>query len=1145
MKDAVTIDSDIVINVNSGIYPGFKIPRSSLLPLLGTGRQLIIRSNGNFFPVVDGGFSPTGVHVGADVESANPNVVLQGLRMQNFSVGIRATNNSHNITVKRCIVSNNTNAGILVEQCTNTQLINNVVTNGDYGIVTRLCKNIALIHNTVLLNGTVGSSEAAIWAQLANNYGGGTTDTGKLYMLGNVAWNMAGNTLILFQEDLEEQAVVSNFNDWVRSGDNLIGIEKKGYVPTTPRKRRPVVTLKEWKSQGITSNPDSSPLDSKSISQDPKFLQPIRGRNKKNGVYVDLSLMPVSPVLGIVPSFYFNTTAANTWLPSYVDPSDLSTDILNNARLTAGTAAGANEKRSNSGYFGQDIFINPRDLNPRKDCDVDPLRDLIFKSLDLWFPKLTPGFFSSHEREYYLYARKNCRRLGECAVTSFRLPARVVPDRPVKVSVAGENIEDPRYIDIRGDVVLLYHFDLDIQDRTEEFELQCWIRKWDNTTDGFTYFPTHYRFKIYEGTTRYLIPPDYVSKGPVVITDDTSAPTDAEELSNREFRVQWDKEEQRAEVLFANHTNGLLNPQFGQVYGAGEATPYGWAATNSTVFTGAFFGTHRPVMGDNMCKVSASGSISQIVPITSGNYAFSWHAMATSGNSSVNLPNGTGDFLYEVRFYDADYDDTAYYVSGSYRTQEEWIRPYITFGGPDPNENKTVVINHPLSGVANHSFVPEIAAFADLRLINPGNDTLWVDATQFEQETKPTPYHQLPSLVDSTIEYETSDSEEFTDYRQSLSPIRNIFSQGFLYIPEIPAAMYGGPRIDLITTLYDYKWQDGRTRILPWARLTGKDKLRHKSVFNTVPEPPKPRIEVSHPTYVPFDIRVIPDEIVARQGNKNGVGLQAHCVNEEGNPFSLGNFFARLTEPQGRFPGWLHKKFFGAKEQLGFEVITQLDSAGAAQMLWVPPDEKTVMFVGDAPKRPRGGIEEDAISSVEVNYRAHIDFHGNVIVLDGNYNPLPTTDTSTNTNVYKPSYSQNRSIVRLKYPPTPGTVRVILGGKFLTETFVDTPDSDQFFVDHGGSQIILRGRVDAVTVEYRPSYVFINTSNPYRIQFYHDQVFGTYTGPVVIGYDAVLTLTMYVGFPTTSEFTTTSVPLIAQNYLTSQERHINSLSAEY
>jgi parallel beta-helix repeat protein len=1111
---------DITIAVDKGIYPGFSIPRGMLIPLLASGFQLIIRPQGNFFPIIDGMFSAKNVHVGADIDAANPNVLLTGLRFQNFSVGVRATLNSHNVIVKDCLVSDNTNVGILIEQCSNTILVNNIVANGDFGIVARLCNNAALLHNTVLLNGTVGEGQAAIWAQLANDYGGGQTDTGQLHLIGNIAWNMTTNpTLILFQEDLESGSVVSNFNDFVRTGDSLIGIEKKNSLPTSSRERRDVFGLKEWKGLGFT-NPNGAPLDASSISQDPKFLQPIKGRKRQNGLYIDLSLLPISPVLGIVPSLYFDTQQAAVWLPSYVDAVELlSKDILQNTRITTGTAAGANEKRSNSGYFGQDVFLSPRNLDPNKDCDVDPINDLIFKQLDLWFPRLKVGFFSSHEREYYLYAKKHSRFLGECAATEFRLPARLLPERPIKVSVAGDNIRDPRYIDLRGDSVVLYHFDLDIQDGTEEFEIQGWIRKWNKVDLAFSYFSTHYRFKINEGRTRFLIPPDYKSNGPVVVTDDASSMSDPDELANREYTVKWDADEQRAEILFANNSNMFLNAQFDSLYGEAGANPRSWSAVGANVESGQFYSGFQTVMGDNACRLEPGGSIRQMMPMTSGNWALSWHSLVTEIDSYETTTSSSPDLYYNAVLYDANYDSIGVTFEGSFAATGGWTRNYVTFGTPDPNSHVVPEIVHPVSGLGNHPDVQEIAAFADVSIHNDTSTVdLWLDALQYEEAIRPSMYHRRARFQEMTVEYETDDGEEFVDFRQAIAPVRNKMSQGFLHIPEIPASMYNGPRGGIVTTLYDVRWPEGRSEVIPWARLTGKDKLRHKQIFNTVPEKSKPVIEPVHVTFLPVDVSVNPDEVIARQDDKTGEGLEILCVNEAGNPYSLGVFLAKIKEPLGRFSGWLHKKFLGANEILSSKVIGKLDSAGSAHLLWIPPEGKSVAYVGNAPPSPAGNLG-DLISGIEVNYRVNGDYHGNIIVLDDEMNKMDVVATSTNTNTYEPSYAKNFSIIQVAYPPDPGSVKVSVDGKFLIETFVDSPNSDQFFVNYTNSQIILRGRVEQATVEYLPTYAFTNPG--------------------------MIDLEVDVYYPDGDRTITNTVPLIAQNHLVSQHRHVNVMSAEY
>jgi len=272
-----TIDRDIEVLLDKGNYAGFTIPTGALFPLMNTPYRLIIKSSGNHFPIIDFNYSPETQIVGIDVGSGNPNVTIKGLRVQYFAIGIRVGLNSHYPIVRNCIANNNRNVGIMLEQATESQAIQNVVINGDYGIVSRLCKSSTIIHNTIFQNGAisteVGKSKACVWAELANDYGNGLADTGVLHLIGNVAWNTSGRCLTLFSANVDlPGAIVSNYNDWVVGDpDDFIAIEDNAFFFGPEAEPRQVFTsLMDWKQLGYDAN---------SISQDPKFIAPVKLRS--------------------------------------------------------------------------------------------------------------------------------------------------------------------------------------------------------------------------------------------------------------------------------------------------------------------------------------------------------------------------------------------------------------------------------------------------------------------------------------------------------------------------------------------------------------------------------------------------------------------------------------------------------------------------------------------------------------------------------------------------------------------------------------------------------------------------------------------------------------------------------------------------
>ena len=147
--------------------------------------------------------------------------------------------------------------------------------------------------------------------------------------------------------------------------------------------------------------------------------------------------------------------------------------------------------------------------------------------------------------------------------------------------------------------------------------------------------------------------------------------------------------------------------------------------------------------------------------------------------------------------------------------------------------------------------------------------------------------------------------------------------------------------------------------------------------------------------------------------------------------------------------------------------------------------------------------------------------------------------------MYNTSRSSKVAVINLLYPPVPGTVQVFIGEAPLTETFVDLPNSDQYYVDYTESQIRLNREVAQARVEYIPSYVFINPNNPYRINFYHDQIFGSYVGAITVGYDAAISLNLRMLHPNLQDTFVNLFPIIIQNNLIFDDRSINRVSLDF
>ena len=1132
LSENPTIENNIEINIDRGNYAGFTIPDGALFPLFNSSYKLIIRSSGQYYPIIDFNYSDESQVVGIDVGSGNPNVEIIGLRVQFFAVGIRVGLNSHFPKVLNCLVTNNRNVGIFFEQCSESQALQNVIINGDYGIVARLCKSSSLIHNTIFQNGAIasqsGKSICCIWAELATDYGGGTSDSGFLHLIGNVAWNTTGRCLTLFAADLELNAVVTNYNNWVKgSQSDFIVIEDNSFY-RGPESRPRVIysSLRQWKDAGKDVN---------SKSDDPRFVSPVKIGNNRNAFSVDLNLLPVSPVLGMVPSFAFNTAATALWLPSYVDTADIRKDILSNNRNQTFTAAGANEKSTTAGFFGQDVFSNPIDLEIFKKCNVDPFSNILYKAIDLWFPQIKRGYFYSNEREYYLYSKKKTSFIGELAETTFSLPSTLDQSRPIKVKVSGKEV-DTSYFDTAKNNFVLYHKDLDISSGEEEINIEAFISSWNG--DSFNYNRVLYRFKIKEGTTRFFLPKEYYNIGPVVITDDKSYVTDSDYISNREYYLDFDLVEQKTEIIFVNSSNIVPNSQFD--YYELDTSPSFWQSYNAVVTN-----PDRPylsVAGPNVCSLSNTGYIRNNYPVdTQDASVFSFHLRS----------QGSGSLQWRAEFYDSNYDTLGVVRTGFVSPSQIWKRYSLSFSSSGQNFDAIVPqLPYPCTPLNNIN-PPTRASSVSLELKyleNPAyTGAMLLDGIQYEIKEVPTLYHRKPFYKELTVEYETSKEDYYIDTHLSMTSVSNVASEGFLYIPEVPAAVYGGPATPAVTTLHEWRWPEGRARVMPWARTKGKDKLRKriKGKTHLIPEK-KPEI-ISPVTRCPAidRIEISPALPATFVGDTNGVGISVFITDSVGNPCALYNCKVEIVDYNYKYPGVLLKKSFGLKEQLSPIINCKTDNSGTFSFYWVPPTDDSGLYKGPVPGPTLSNSSQDRLCYIQTEYPVSTDNYGNVVIFDNQNKTIPTQSTTLIKAFYEPALGADSSNVVLKYPIVVGSVKVIADSKVYRESFSNLLESNQFFVDYENSTISVKGRVANIYIEYLPSYVYLNNIDPYKILIYYDKVFGSYQNNITLGHDFTIKLRVTAFDPTNNNEVKKEFELIAQNKLTQRSDFYNSIGFEF
>ena len=304
-----------------------------------------------------------------------------------------------------------------------------------------------------------------------------------------------------------------------------------------------------------------------------------------------------------------------------------------------------------------------------------------------------------------------------------------------------------------------------------------------------------------------------------------------------------------------------------------------------------------------------------------------------------------------------------------------------------------------------------------------------VDSFMAEYSKFPTAYHQEADPLRMTVEFESSEENKFVDKRMNLSPIVNQDPNGFLYITDMPATLWGGPENLEVTTLHEYRWPEGRLFSLPWARMFGKDKLTQKAIFSATPTKPVDIIQPFNYPKRPKGANLVPSTLVAAQGNKVAHGFYIEVFDEDGNPYSLRNYTLSIFEEKENFPGWISKSYYGAKEQLGSTTYGSLNEHGAAIASYFPPGPETIRVSTEVPTPLNTGssvLGEDTISSIVTPYTISEENNGNVTIFgdNGKFFKLEGNPISGDVKV---DYDKNVGpYINTQYPPTFGTVSIHL-----------------------------------------------------------------------------------------------------------------------
>jgi hypothetical protein len=1111
----------------------------------------------------------TGVIIGDN----NPGITIQGLRIQGFVIGVSAGFNSNNLTVSRCFITNCVNTQIYAHDLRGLYIANNVLVGGEYGIIAQFINKLRVYHNTIYLDGKTalnGVAKAGMILQAERDFpdSSGSVTPSTIYSIGNLVYTIGAPAVAYYEQDLSGDRIISDYNNFYSTSVTVQTFQDNAQLSEGSSVIGQVYAdLLGWQSSGIMGCiGDGSGLallrDFNSITVHPFFIQDISLFGGSETALLNLNQLANSPLLSKVPNLNYNTSfgemlcsasvALYAYVPDDFDIELISKDSLLNNREIPFTAIGANDAPSLNGFFGQDIFTNPLLIDPEKKCDINPLDIITTDSLEMIYPSITAGYFWSQERPYYLYAKKGAGYLGNYAKTSFELPGNISTRSSIIVKVRDQQIADSSW-DIIGRSLIVYHKDLGLETYEDEVQIEGEVSFWTEQTYNFSTTAVYYIFKIKDGDTEFCLPSNYVSSAPVAITDDRINYTTPSDACCREFCIEFDELSQESKIAFQGTENLLENGDFTYTDGF---TPMYWQTPAQPFVNPSLFMLSEDFSywGDRCVGIhidSNPGSIkSEKIRLTQDkSLTFSWHSrlpedMYYMGQTGSNL---TGSYF--VNMYDSTDTIINPVASGSFEMSPQgYKRYYVTCGNSEIKvDNAPIELDSaPLVSVYSQGNINIPSGCARAELIISGHSHssdittgafMILDAIQAEYYTEPTFYHPRPSFTNMTVEFETNTSGIFTDKHLNIAPVYHEDPNGFLYITDMPANIWGGPNFPEVTSLHEYRWPDGRLVTLPWSRLWGKDKLRQKVGKELAPHEALDVITMYNKGAEPVEISMTPEDILTRQdGEKDG--LYINIEDQLGNPYGLRGYTMSVYEPGGNFPGWLSKSHLGAKQQLGGTVFGTLSSAGGATAFYTPPPSELIKYIGEIPapsatinKSGMSGILED-ISFIETKYPVNKLGNGNITIINESGSYLPIKSSDLYTGYYYPEKDGDVTSVLLEYPPEPGSVRIYdnVTGDSWFETY-GIPGDQEFLVSEMYATIDFSNAAltgEPLYIEYNPLFAYPDPIEQNIIWFRHEKVFGNYSGFITVDYDALMGLEVSVRRPLSGEIIQ-AFPIVAQN----------------
>ena len=189
--------------------------------------------------------------------------------------------------------------------------------------------------------------------------------------------------------------------------------------------------------------------------------------------------------------------------------------------------------------------------------------------------------------------------------------------------------------------------------------------------------------------------------------------------------------------------------------------------------------------------------------------------------------------------------------------------------------------------------------------------------------------------------------------------------------------------------------------------------------------------------------------------------------------------------------------------------------------------------------------EVDTVSVIQMSYNVNLTNNGNITII-GRNGKFHDTEGTTNVSGLYYGVSDPQSVtIGLEYPPVFGSTTVYQNDTQWRETH-GTPQQYEYMVNYAHARLELPAGSPAdipFSVVYLPKYVYPDPLNNRNVVIHNNQVFGDYTGPIQIDYDAQAFIEIRVQQTIGGEYVE-NFPVVMQNpQLAIKER--NPLSLEY